>query len=615
MKKLFSGVLAVILLLGSFSAFPASAADTVQEQTYENILSALNIMNGYEDGTFGLDNTLTRAEFAKLAVKASSLKDSVPESVYFSPFSDVGYTNWAAPVVSVASKAGYMVGYSGGSFKPNQQVKLEEAVTTVLRLLGYGDSDFPGAYPAPQLALAGNLGLLKNVSATQGKPVTRRDAMYLFYNLLQSKTKTGGSYISIFGFSTVDYGSIIDKSMAGPITVKSLNWYSGTGVREKGVKVYKNGKLIGLSDISVYDIVYYSAGMNTVWVYSNQVTGQYEKAEPDPSYPTSVSVAGNTYAFETTEAAGTMSTFGSYKIGDTVTLLLGKNGKIADVVPLASGDEMLYGVLTAAGESAYTDAAGTQYAGYYATVFLPDGSSSTYRASQDYSNETGSVMSVKFTDGKASLQKVGGGGVSGTVSVSGNRIGTSVIGGNLKVVEVGDKTAPRTVYIDRLDGVTLEEENVLYAAADGGVVSALFITGVTNDAFSYGYLKKAVEGSTSGTYTFDVGGAESTVTTQNVTFGLTSTGPSLIQYDNQSKITLISRLTRLNETVSSLTGTTLETSGGTYKLADNTVFYIKTGAIYQYSTLAKVQASGLELKAYYDKPQAKGGRIRVIVAG
>ena len=76
--------------------------------------------------------------------------------------------------------------------------------------------------------------------------------------------------------------------------------------------------------------------MQTLWVYTDRVAGTIQELSPTPSNPTSVKVAGQTYEIETASAAYELSDLGSYQVGDTVTLLLGRNGGVAAVAAASS---------------------------------------------------------------------------------------------------------------------------------------------------------------------------------------------------------------------------------------------------------------------------------------
>ena len=89
------------------------------------------------------------------------------------------------------------------------------------------------------------------------------------------------------------------------------------------LQFYRNGIISTPSAVQIYDVYYYNEALKTVWIYANSVTGRYTAASPSTANPTSATVAGNTYTLESA-AAYKLSDLGSYTIGDTVTLLLGK---------------------------------------------------------------------------------------------------------------------------------------------------------------------------------------------------------------------------------------------------------------------------------------------------
>lgn len=86
-------------------------------------------INGYTDGTFKPDGTVTRAEFSKMinnAVKLSSRKDST--------FSDVSRLDWYYADVQKALYAGYVSGYSDGTFRPKNLISRQEAAVILYRI-------------------------------------------------------------------------------------------------------------------------------------------------------------------------------------------------------------------------------------------------------------------------------------------------------------------------------------------------------------------------------------------------------------------------------------------------------------------------------------------------
>lgn len=89
------------------------------------------LVQGYPDGTFRPNRALTRAELATLLVRA--MGHDVTE-VSEKPFKDVKKTHWAAGYIQAAQRAGYVIGYPDGTFRPNQKITKVEGLTVMVRL-------------------------------------------------------------------------------------------------------------------------------------------------------------------------------------------------------------------------------------------------------------------------------------------------------------------------------------------------------------------------------------------------------------------------------------------------------------------------------------------------
>ncbi len=94
-QRLLAGLLAVVLVLG---LAPAALAAAPAEEEAAQVLAALDIMVGDESGNLNLGATVTRAEFTKLAVAASTSRDAVGDTVSVKPYPDVPQSHWAAPI-------------------------------------------------------------------------------------------------------------------------------------------------------------------------------------------------------------------------------------------------------------------------------------------------------------------------------------------------------------------------------------------------------------------------------------------------------------------------------------------------------------------------------------
>lgn len=172
-NRILSLFLSLALLAAAVPA--ALAAESGSGDVLET-LRILEVMVGDASGDLALDRSVSRAEFAKLLVASSAQKDAVGgQGSGYSLFSDVKSTHWASEYIKLCLENGWMVGYTDGSFRPDNSVTLEEACTAALRLLGFDSANLAGSFPAAQLSKASAVGLRDDVAAAPGQTLTRWD--------------------------------------------------------------------------------------------------------------------------------------------------------------------------------------------------------------------------------------------------------------------------------------------------------------------------------------------------------------------------------------------------------------------------------------------------------
>ena len=93
-------------------------------------LASLGIITGYEDGTFRPENTITRAEFVTMAMRFAKEPGS-----YVNNFSDVSASAWYYEAVAGAAHYGWLNGYPDGTFRPNASITRAEVATAMNRVL------------------------------------------------------------------------------------------------------------------------------------------------------------------------------------------------------------------------------------------------------------------------------------------------------------------------------------------------------------------------------------------------------------------------------------------------------------------------------------------------
>ena len=113
MKKAVSFLLALCLAVGL--TIPIARAASSSATSAQQIVQALGIIVGDEYGNMNLTSNVTRAQFAKMMIAASTYKDTISSTAKSSPFKDVKYTHWAASYVQAAVTAGWLTGYTDGT--------------------------------------------------------------------------------------------------------------------------------------------------------------------------------------------------------------------------------------------------------------------------------------------------------------------------------------------------------------------------------------------------------------------------------------------------------------------------------------------------------------------
>ncbi|MGB8956588.1 MAG: S-layer homology domain-containing protein [Tumebacillaceae bacterium] len=120
-------------LMPNAKQFPDVLASYYAKPSIESLATRM-VINGFEDGTFRPNDTVTRAEFATMLVKALGLKS---KSVTSGTFSDVAVDNWFAANVSTAYDAGLIAGKGDGKFAPNDLITHQEMASMVARALRF----------------------------------------------------------------------------------------------------------------------------------------------------------------------------------------------------------------------------------------------------------------------------------------------------------------------------------------------------------------------------------------------------------------------------------------------------------------------------------------------
>ncbi len=152
-----------------------------------SMLSQLDIMTGYPDGTFGASKSVTRAEMAALVCRMMGEGLYVDGAYYKDVFDDVESSHWASGYINFASDMGVINGDGNGKFRPEDNVKYEEAIKMIFCAYGYIVENEPGDWSAGYIRLAQELGIADSVRSTKGRTSTRGDVAVMIHKTLISE--------------------------------------------------------------------------------------------------------------------------------------------------------------------------------------------------------------------------------------------------------------------------------------------------------------------------------------------------------------------------------------------------------------------------------------------
>lgn len=545
-------------------------------------------------------------------------------------FQDVPSTHWARGYIAVATQGtttgsgdtavtipGIIRGDAYGNFNPDRAITYGEAVTILVRILGYGDSDVGMVWPDGYLAKADELEITEGLNLTANDTITRGQAALMMENLLFTNSKEGKEYLTTLGCTITDETILFDVAATAPdgssgikvaqdkvyktdhapfsddlvgrraklvldkdekvvdiqastsgtqkvITIQSLDYdamkisggssisieepkdtvvwkdgkettyeelylsgmaagtqallqYSAAGELEyiflrssaksdsttRVVKnkpnysddlaytVYKNGILAKGSDIRQYDVTTFDEASNVMYVSDARITGIYENVYPNRETPATITVMGHEFPVLSSAA----SDLSSFKIGDTITLLLSYNGQVAGAVEPSVAKSTAVGTV----KSVDKDSGAT----VVTSINMMDASGKPLELSGTTSytgsradDMVGQLVTVSSASkGRLSLSKLTGKGSDAPLNVDEKRMNTVKLSDNVKLYEQVGRSTLTEIELEDITRATVPAEQITYVHKDyAGNADIVVFNDVTGDRYEYGFFKVTTEG-------------------------------------------------------------------------------------------------------------------------
>ncbi len=290
LKKVLALVLALSMILSTFTALTLTASAAAEPTfsdiagtSYEDaveVLAALNIVAGYEDGTYGGDKVVTRAEMAAFIVREIGLAATASSATSGNQYSDVAADHWALGSINVATQKKIIVGNGDGTFAPNDTVSYQAAVKMLVCALGYEVvANRNGGWPAGYLIQGAALGLTDGITGIDGADGCNRGVVAsLLYNALEielmEEVQYSGSAVvqepdtnKTFLRDNLGYDKYVDAEIVATAT-------QGDNRTTAGLATIR-GKLSHLN-------VIYAQDYNYIYDKPSSITNKVQVGETDP---------------------------------------------------------------------------------------------------------------------------------------------------------------------------------------------------------------------------------------------------------------------------------------------------------------------------------------------
>ena len=191
LKKVLALVLAFACAFTMFAGAAFTDQADIKATDAVDMLVALGVVDGFEDGSFQPNGTVTRAQMAKMIyVLRTGKSDASAYNNDKTSFTDIN-SHWAAGYIKYCQSLGIIAGKSNTKFDPNGKVTAQEAAKMLLVTLGYNaeKAGLVGSNWASKTnALADENGLLKDVNTSFTAACPRQYAAQLIYNTVFAPT-------------------------------------------------------------------------------------------------------------------------------------------------------------------------------------------------------------------------------------------------------------------------------------------------------------------------------------------------------------------------------------------------------------------------------------------
>lgn len=259
-KRIVSLALALAVLLNFAPAAFATQEESFEYSVYGEEVAFLEDLGFINPETESASVSMTRAEFVTLAVKVLGFGDVSHTLEFNEKFEDVPVTHESFGYIMFAHNMGLINGESDKTFNPDGVINMDQAITIVIKMLGYTHlAEAKGSWPTGYIAMANELKLTDGISSEYMSGYAHKYAIYhLMYNALHTDV-----VIQVGGGDSISYEVYKDRNLLSEY--HHIKIYEGVVTAIEDVSLYndslKEGQLkvgntiLTMDGVSAYDML------------------------------------------------------------------------------------------------------------------------------------------------------------------------------------------------------------------------------------------------------------------------------------------------------------------------------------------------------------------------
>lgn len=647
LKRILIFTLIAVLMVSSSFTYAA----TTQSQTdWKDSLSRLSLLGIVDEADLNVNGNITRAQFSKIIVNSTGNYELAKSLAGSTTFSDVSSKSAYCGYINAAVNKGFLSAYSDGNFKPDADLTFAQLCTAVIKALGYAAGDIVGAWPNGYTDKAKNLGITTGFSYSSNSPVKTTAAITMIERMLNTNIKkvnaqdADKTLLDAVGLMDDQSNWVYGKPEIA-INFNPAAKKLGSITFNPGIPVLRDttnnsitpaekvvGETISLNDIKDKDAVYEVYNKLNVLIYylvvDNKIDGQITSILPNKYSPKKIQINNVDYDLgEYAKLSKFNSGSGSFNVGDTVSAVLGYDGKIVDAYYAEDSNNKDYAFVVNASTMVSKDAA--DYGKIYYTVELMfvDGTRKTCKITEDPNRYKWKLVRYSFIndDTVALLDLPYITPAEKTIDRYEKKVDQSYITDNIKIFNYTDSTVSLLKWTDIPDG-KLPSGKIVYMGTTGdfGDINVLLTNDVLNQQYK-NYVVQRIQvpdGKKTATYTYSlVSGSDqySYTSKTEVPGAVVGSVFSMKMFNNAvSSFNSVQNPEGQGWYVQAIDSKRIKMNEWIYMFGSDVTFYVKD---YSDNLTAKkltditvgTELSYGNIRIYCDRPMNNGGKVQYII--